>query len=50
MSKIIQIVFAESGSIWEGRLLGLGDDGTVYAIDPDGNWEPFIPPLGDLDE
>ena len=50
MIKIIQILFTESHSTWQGRLLGLGDDGVVYTLDQKGNWEPFIRPLGDLDE
>ena len=50
MIKIIQIIFATDNTTWRGRMLGLGDDGTVYALGRDGNWEPFIRPLGDLDE
>lgn len=43
--KIIQIVFSPNDSTWQGRLLGLGDDGVTYELGPEGHWLIFIPPL-----
>ena len=45
-SKIIQILLTEENSKWQGRLLGLADDGFTYAVNNDGLWEKFIPPVG----
>ncbi len=39
--QIVQILFAREDSRWQGRLLGLGDDGVVY-MDECGEWEPLM--------
>jgi hypothetical protein len=36
--KVIQILFAPQNNTWQGKLLGLGDDGVVY-FDNNGKWE-----------
>ena len=42
--KIIQLVKTENDCTWQGRLLGLGDDGVTYDSSS-GVWKPFIPAL-----
>jgi hypothetical protein len=44
MPKIIQILITPNDSTWQGRLLGLSDDGVTYAAENDG-WEEFVPEL-----
>ena len=44
--KIIQILTTEHNEMWQGRLLGLSSDGTVYSVGTSGLWEKFVPPLG----
>jgi hypothetical protein len=39
--KIIQIMIAPNDATWQGVLLGLGDDGNVYAAGGCG-WEPYF--------
>ena len=46
MAKIIQLVLTDDDAKWQGRLLGLGDDGITYECNHQGRWEPFIPKLG----
>ena len=36
-------------SVWQGVLLGLGDDGTTYHCQGD-TWQPYIPPLNPQDK
>jgi len=36
--KIIQILIAPNDCHWQGKLLGLGDDGIVYALTDEGDW------------
>jgi len=38
--KIIQILFSPNDSQWQGVLLGLGDDGLVYRLMPEG-WSSY---------
>ena len=42
--KIIQLLLTTNNNLWQGSLLGLGDDGIVYRHDEhfDG-WVVFIP-------
>ena len=47
MIKIIQLLKLENDAIWQGRLLGLGDNGITYKLDTKGRWEKFIPALKD---
>jgi hypothetical protein len=42
--KIIQILLAPNDNCWQGALLGLGDDGTLYRCGSSGRWELFVPP------
>lgn len=41
--KIIQLVATENDVTWQGRLLGLGDNGVTYVVNGRGRWEEFIP-------
>ena len=41
LSKFIQIMIAPNDATWQGVLLGLGDDGNVYAAGGCG-WEPYF--------
>ena len=43
--KIIQILIAPNDAIWQGILLGLGDDGITYQVGTGTKWEPMIPDL-----
>lgn len=43
--KIVQILIAPNDSTWQGRMMGLDSNGAVYSVNPDGKWEPFVPPL-----
>jgi len=36
-------------SLWQGVLLGLGDDGVTYHCQGD-TWQPYIPPLNPQDK
>lgn len=36
--KIIQIVVTENNSVWQGIILGLGDDGIVYTLNHKNEW------------
>jgi hypothetical protein len=36
-------------SVWQGVLLGLGDDGVTYHCQGD-TWQPYIPPLNPQDK
>lgn len=47
--KIIQILIAPNDAVWQGRLLGLGDDGVVYENETTG-WVPSIQPLTAIDK
>lgn len=49
VAKIIQLLKTENDAKWQGRLLGLGDDGVTYECGPVGRWEEFIPPLDNKD-
>ena len=42
--KIIQLLMSPNDSVWQGVLLGLGDDGATYHCQGD-TWQPHIPPL-----
>ena len=42
--KIIQLLMSPNDSVWQGVLLGLGDDGATYHCQGD-TWQPYIPPL-----
>ena len=42
--RIIQILMTPNDATWQGRLLGLGDDGVTYH-EYRGAWEPFVPAL-----
>ena len=42
--KIIQILVAPNDALWQGRLIGLGDDGVTYQSQTD-EWEPMVKPL-----
>ena len=39
--KIVQLIIAPNDALWQGILLGLGDDGNVYKAGGCG-WEPEI--------
>lgn len=41
--KIIQLLKCENDYQWQGRLLGLGDDGITYEVNSAGCWVEFIP-------
>ena len=43
--KIIQILIAPNDSTWQGRMMGLDSSGAVHSVNPEGRWEPFVPPL-----
>ena len=40
--KIVQILIAPDNSTWQGKMLGLGNDGIVYSAENDG-WAEFMP-------
>ena len=44
--KIVQLILTPNDSIWQGVLLGLGDDGATYYCDKSGRWAEYIPPIG----
>ena len=44
--KIIQILIAPNDALWQGMILGLGDDGVTYRAGSKNTWEPLIPPVG----
>jgi len=39
--KIIQLLLTENNGTWQGRLLGLGNDGVTYVAEKEG-WKLFI--------
>ena len=41
--KIIQILLTPEDARWQGRLLGLGDDGILYESAGNSGWYPMIP-------
>lgn len=43
-SKIIQIMMTPNDAYWQGRIIGLADDGTVYHS-CDEKWEVLIPSI-----
>ena len=43
-AKIIQILTTPNDALWQGRLLGLGDDGATYQCGAS-KWELIIEPL-----
>ncbi len=43
--QIVQILIAPNDAIWQGRMMGLDSSGAVHSVNPDGRWEPFVPPL-----
>ena len=47
MIKIIQLLKLENDSTWQGRLLGLGNNGITYELNKNGKWQKFIPALED---
>jgi hypothetical protein len=47
--RIIQLLMSPNDSVWQGVLLGLGDDGTTYHCQGD-TWQPYIPPLNPQDK
>jgi len=49
MTKIIQLILMPQDQRWQGRLLGLGDNGVTYELSDKGKWERFIDAL-DLKE
>ena len=40
--KIIQLISMPLGIEWEGRLLGLANDGNTYVCNADGKWILYI--------
>ena len=42
--KIIQLLMCRNDNVWQGVLLGLGDDGVTYHCQGD-TWQPCIPKL-----
>ena len=47
--RIIQLLNMPNDERWRGRLLGLGEDGATYEVNPGGIWILFIPPLREVD-
>jgi hypothetical protein len=47
--KIIQLLMSHNDSVWQGVLLGLGNDGMTYHCQGD-TWQPYIPPLEPQDK
>ena len=45
--KIIQILVTENNEIWQGMLIGLGDDGLVYHQSRGDIWIPFTKQIGE---
>lgn len=41
--KIIQLLQLVNDHVWQGRILGLGDDGVTYEVGKSGRWEELIP-------
>ena len=42
MPIIVQLLMTPNDSTWQGRLLGLGNNGVTYVCGYNGTWEPFI--------
>lgn len=40
--KIVQILIGPNNQEWQGRLVGLGDDGILY-VAHNGNWSQIFP-------
>jgi len=40
--KIIQLLLTENNERWQGRLLGLANNGATYYVNKSGEWELFI--------
>ena len=43
--KIIQILITPNDLMWQGILVGLGDDGITYQVGTGTKWEPMIDAL-----
>ena len=43
--KIVQLLLTPDNHVWQGILLGLGNDGVTYALNYNNTWEPFIKSL-----
>jgi len=43
--KIIQILATPNDPCWQGRMLGLCDNGVTYEVNHKGVWSPIIAPL-----
>ena len=48
--KIIQILVTPNDACWQGRILGLCDNGITYEVNHKGRWAPIIAPLSHIDE
>jgi predicted enzyme involved in methoxymalonyl-ACP biosynthesis len=38
----VQIIVTENNETWQGRILGLGDNGVVYTLNNKNEWEGNI--------
>jgi len=45
--RIVQLCVTPNDDIWQGQLLGLGDDGITYCC-PRGEWVPYIPNIKEI--
>ena len=47
--KIIQLVLTPNDAVYQGRILGLADNGDTYIDDNKGGWSLFIANVGKND-
>ena len=42
MNKIVQILIGPNDSKWQGNLIGLAENGSVYYLTLDGEWKLMV--------
>jgi len=43
--KIVRVFIAPDNRRWDGIMIGLSDNGTVYTLSSEGRWKVLVPPL-----